>query len=81
MKIMKDTTTKIRPKIDGELLNCWRQTARKHGSIQEKKRPCKNCMYGWRRRKRKMRRKGGRVALTKGDAHDSECRGKCWALA
>ena len=37
------------PKIDGGLLSCWRQTARKLGSIQERKKPCKNGMFGWRK--------------------------------
>ena len=27
---------------DGGLLSCWRQTTRKRGSIQERKKPCKN---------------------------------------
>ena len=54
MKVMKDMTKKIRskgwmPKIDGGLLSCWRQTARKRGSIKERKKPCKNCINGWRR--------------------------------
>ena len=35
-------------KTDGGLLSCWRQTARKHGSIQERKKPCKSGMLGWR---------------------------------
>ena len=43
------------PKIDGGLLNCWRQTARKHGSIQEK--PCKNGMLGWKNEKEDEKRK------------------------
>ena len=30
-------------------LNCWRQTVRKRGSIQDGKTPCRNGMSGWRR--------------------------------
>ena len=36
------------PKIDGGLRSYWRQTARKLGSIQEWKKPCRNGMLGWR---------------------------------
>ena len=33
------------PKIDGVLLICWRQTARKHGSIQERNKACMNGIF------------------------------------
>ena len=52
------------PKVDGGLLNCWRQIARKYCSIQERKKPCKNGMLGWR---------NGRNASTKGESDDQEC--------
>ena len=45
------------PRTDAGLLSCWRQTARKRGSIQEKKKPCQNAMLDWVKKgdeKRKM---------------------------
>ena len=70
-KVMKDMMKKIRsrgrmdaenPQWVAELLaaDC---DARKLGSIQERKKPCKNGMFGWRKvnmedEKRKMENKG-----------------------
>ena len=45
------------PRIDGGLLNCWRRAARKHGFIQERKKPCKNGMPGWKMKKEDEKRK------------------------
>ena len=43
-------------KIDGGSLSCWRQTVRKHGSIQEKKKPCKKDMFGRKMKKEDEKR-------------------------
>ena len=45
------------PNIDGGFLNCWRQTARKLGFIQEWKKPCKNGMFCWKMKKEDEKRK------------------------
>ena len=42
-------------KIDGGLLSCGCQTARKLGSIQERKKPCKNVRLEKMKRMRKER--------------------------
>ena len=55
MKVMKDMTKNIRGKerMDAEnrwwLLSCWRHTERKLGSIQKRKKPCKNVLFCWRK--------------------------------
>ena len=58
MKVMKDMSRKIdqkegwMPRTDGRLLNCWRQTAKRRGSIQKKKKKiCKNGSIGWKTKK------------------------------
>ena len=60
------------PKIDGGLLNCWRQTARKHDYIQQRKQPCKNGLLGWRMKKEDEKRKMEEIK-----ARDQEC-GRQW---
>ena len=54
MKIAKDMTKEDLIKkegwmlaTDGGLLSCWRRTARKLGSMQDGKIPCRNGMIGW----------------------------------
>ena len=39
------------PKTDGGLLSCWPQTARKHGSIQERKKTMQKWYARWKRMK------------------------------
>ena len=54
------------PKFDGGLLNCWQQTARKHGFIEERKKPCKNgiCLVG-ENEKKKMRKESWKKCINK----------------
>ena len=68
------------PKIEGGLRSCWRQTARKLGTIQERKKPCKNGMFGWRSWQEGRKEKNGRIASAKGESDDQECGRQCGVL-
>ena len=61
----------------GGLMSCWRQTARRRGSIQKKKKSCINGIICCKNEKRKMTderwKKDGRIASTKGESNDQEC--------
>ena len=64
------------PKTDRGSLNCWRQTVRQRGSIQDGKTPC---MAGGEEEGREG--EDGGDASTKNGANDQECGGKRWTLA
>ena len=69
-------------KIDGGRLICSRQTARKRGSIQEKKKPDKNAMFCLEKMKQEdEKRKMEELHQQKSESNDQECGRQCWAFA